>query len=350
MREIRAACFSARGEALGRRLGVVTVTRFPGDVSLADWTREGFQRAQALVFIGACQIAVRAIAPCVHSKLTDPAVVVIDETGRYVIPLLGGHAGGANDLASHLSGRLGAHAVLTTATDRRHAFAPDSWAAETGLGVVNPEAVKRISAAVLDGEQILIGVCGKDTPEGGAASFGSLHCDGDMLRLVPRTVVIGAGCRRGIDPDHLEQCFLAFCARHGIEAASVLCLASIDLKKEEPALLSLAGRRKLLFRTYSARQLMETEGAYSSSGFVLQTTGTDNVCERAAVRAALELDMETWEEGSFGDGTEDAGMPEGAGSGMETEGAGRLMIPKEAWEGVTLAASRVTQIRSWRWT
>ena len=92
--------------------------------------RESFSSADALIFIGACGIAVREIAPYLASKKTDPAVLCIDEKMQFVIPLLSGHIGGANDLARRLAAALSASAVITTATDVNGKFAVDAWAAK----------------------------------------------------------------------------------------------------------------------------------------------------------------------------------------------------------------------------
>ena len=327
MNALTIACCSDRGEMLGRRLKAGEVTRFPGTSTLRDWTQAGFAEGEALLFIGSCQIAVRAIAPFVKSKLTDPAVVAMDETGTYVIPLLSGHIGGANDLAEFLADRIGAQAVLTTATDRRHAFAADSWAAENGFGIVNPEAVKEISAGVLAGEELVLSVRTHHTQEEAARSFQkeSMPAHGQnrqTLRLVPRTVAVGAGCRKGVDPEYLEACFWRFVKEHGIEAASVVCIASIDLKREEAALKILAAKQKIPFFTFRADELMKTPGEYASSAFVLQNTGTDNVCERAAVLSCIRL-------------------------GALTRPS--LMVRKTIYDGVTLAAARMDTAVSWRW-
>lgn len=90
-----------------------------------------FSSMDALIFVGACGIAVREIAPYVKSKKTDPAVVCIDEAGRFVIPLLSGHIGGANALAVKLAEKLGGTAVVTTATDVRGKFSVDAWLPDT---------------------------------------------------------------------------------------------------------------------------------------------------------------------------------------------------------------------------
>ena len=385
---IRIACFSAAGERLGHRIGSGEVTRFPGELSLADWTRSGFQEADALIFTGACQIAVRAVAPFVRSKLTDPAVLVVDETGAYVIPILSGHLGRANDLAERIAKRLGALCVVTTATDRRKTFAADSWAVENGLGIVNPEAVKGISAALLDGEEIVIGVrrrtgspenlhreaAQEDLHRGAVqedlhreAAQEDLHREAapgsrmqeenlrgpGVLRLVPRRVIIGAGCRRGTDPAYFEKCLLGFCEKHGIARASVFGIASIDLKKEEPALRQLAEKWKIPFLTYSAALLMETPGRFSSSAYVLQKTGADNVCERAAVRASMELDPPFSGPGMLPPASGCETLPPSSGCGISTEDGEeireRLIHKKETFEGITLAASRMRTVRSWIW-
>ena len=104
-----------------------------------EWAARAFGRSEALVFVGAAGIAVRAIAPCLRHKSTDPAVVVVDEAGRYAVPILSGHLGGANDLARRIAALTGAEAVLTTATDVNGVFAADQWARRQGLLVPWPE-------------------------------------------------------------------------------------------------------------------------------------------------------------------------------------------------------------------
>ena len=109
-----------------------------------------FSSMDALIFVGACGIAVREIAPYVKSKKTDPAVVCIDEAGRFVIPLLSGHIGGANALAVELAEKLGATAVVTTATDVRGKFSVDAWAARHGCVISDMGLAKAVSAAILE--------------------------------------------------------------------------------------------------------------------------------------------------------------------------------------------------------
>ena len=155
-------CFSPSGATLGQRILAVEdvfaadweLTQcFGADhESLSDWTKRVFQPGNNLLFIGAAGIAVRAIAPYVSAKQSDPAVVVMDEKANWCIPILSGHLGGANLLANKLAKRTGAQAQITTATDVRGVWAVDSWANREKLKVINPGKIKEISAGLLQGQ------------------------------------------------------------------------------------------------------------------------------------------------------------------------------------------------------
>lgn len=114
----------------------------PQDKSLSEWTGSMFEQKRAMVFIGAAGIAVRAIAPFVRDKMTDPPVVAADEAGHFCIPLLSGHVGGANELAEQMAGWLKGIPVITTATDVNGVFAVDVFAARSGLCITDREKAK----------------------------------------------------------------------------------------------------------------------------------------------------------------------------------------------------------------
>lgn len=121
---------------------------------LREWCKDSFAQSEVLVFVGAAGIAVRLIAPYVKDKFADPAVLVVDEQGNFVIPILSGHVGGANEYASWIAKALGAVPVITTATDLSGKFAVDVFAAKNGLAITDRLLAKKISAAVLRGEKI----------------------------------------------------------------------------------------------------------------------------------------------------------------------------------------------------
>lgn len=288
--------FTDAGERLGTRLGAelhASVSRAGrGDVTLSAWTEAGFSSAEALIFVGAAGIAVRAIAPYVRSKASDPAVLVVDETGQFVIPMLSGHLGGANALARRVAALLNATAVITTATDLNGVFAVDLWASRQGMTVLQPERIKCVSSKLLGGESIDLfcpwPIAGTP-PEGVQLGAGrDVIVDyrvraSDALQLVPRVLTLGVGCRRGVDADALEAVFLRFCRERGVQPESICAAASIDVKQGEAGLLAFCERRAWPLRFFSAEVLAAVPGAFTASNFVSQTVGVDNVCERSAV-------------------------------------------------------------------
>lgn len=125
---------------------------------LTEWTGEQMKKRRSLLFIGACGIAVRAIAPFLTDKLNDVPVLVMDEQGCFVIPVLSGHVGGANELAVSLAERMGSTPVITTATDLNHCFAVDLFARRNALHIVNKDGIAKVSSRILAGEEVTMAV------------------------------------------------------------------------------------------------------------------------------------------------------------------------------------------------
>lgn len=258
---------------------------------------ELFAAHGALIFVCACGIAVRDIAPYVRNKLADPAVIVIDECGRFVIPILSGHIGGANRLAKEIAAAIGAQAVVTTATDRNGRFSADEWAARQNLAITSLHNAKAVSAAILVSD---VGILSESPlPErlpAGLVKAESGDCGiyigirkkepyRTTLRLVPRAVTLGIGCRRGTECGALELAVERFLETHDIDRAAVAQVASIDVKADEQGLLEFAYKWKLPVVFYSADELGRVEGEFEESEFVKRTVGVGNVCERAAALA-----------------------------------------------------------------
>jgi len=268
------------------------------DGGLAAWTEEHFPKNAALVYVGAVGIAVRAIAPRIRNKAEDPAVVCVDETGRWAVPILSGHLGGANELAERIAALTGGEAVVTTATDVNGLFAVDLWAKKQGMAVLQRERIKAVSAKLLRGETVTIE---SGSPIRGEPPAGVLAgADGDVLvsyrraetaalQLVPRVLTLGVGCRRGTEEAQLEEVFAAFCAERGIVPQAIKAAASIDLKADEDGLLRFCEAHGWPIRFYTADELSAAPGKFSASAFVEKRVGVDNVCERAAVLPEKEL-------------------------------------------------------------
>lgn len=277
-----------------------------------------FERSDAFVFVCACGIAVRAVTPYLGTKADDPAVIVMDDRGRFVIPVLSGHIGGANRLAEVIAEALGATAVITTATDIGGRFSPDSFAVANNLVITDMKAAKDIAAAVLDDEKI--GFSG-EYPHGGLPSelteFGicrtGIYVGRDRfaqpfdvtLRLVPRNVVLGIGCKKETPYEAIQRAVEETLAQYQIDMRTVSKVATIDLKKHENGLLTFCEKNGLELVAYTAQELMSISGDFEASDFVRETTGADNVCERSAVLCS----------------------------------GGKLIIRKNAVDGVTVAAA-----------
>lgn len=322
--KIALTAFTRRGAALAKRLarelGEDSMVSLGGKLAGTDgydsvktWAGERFQDTDALVFVGACGIAVRAIAPYVRDKFTDPAVVCVDEAGQYAVPLLSGHVGGANKLAKRIAVLTGGAAAIGTATDLNGLLSIDSWAVERGLTITDRRLAKAVSAALLDGERVgFASDFGQACPDGlspGDAPLGvwvtARRTAGPFeqtLRLVPKCLRVGIGCRRGTAETAIQAA--AERALAGWDWAALKAVCTIDLKRNEPGLLAFADRAGLPLRVYTAAELREAEGDFTPSEFVKSVTGVDNVCERAAVL-----------------------------------GGGTLVVKKQAADGVTVAAA-----------
>ena len=270
--------------------------------SLGGWTARSFATSDALLFVGASGIAVRAIAPHVRDKFSDPAVVSIDECGRYAVPLLSGHVGGANEMARAVAGIAGGQAAVSTATDVNGLFAVDEWARERGLAIVERDVAKRISARLLEGGSIGFTSdfeCDWELPEGviaGSHDLGfSITLDEssrpheETLHLVPRVVCVGVGCRKGASPEVVRDAVDRALANASVSPRAVRALATIDVKRGEPAIEELARARAWELRYYTADELAAVPGEFAGSEFVQKTVGVDNVCERAACAGGARL-------------------------------------------------------------
>lgn len=194
--------------------------------SVSVWAGEQMAAHHALVFVGACGIAVRAIAPWITDKLHDSPVLVMDEQGQYVIPLLSGHVGGANELAVRLAEELGAVPVITTATDLHGSFAVDLFAKRNDLWIHNREGIARVSAKILAGEKITMSVqtghlavdetipseirlCAYPPVEKVDVLIADnteeiFRKEAAELLLKPKKYILGAGCKKGTDSVKLE--------------------------------------------------------------------------------------------------------------------------------------------------
>ncbi|MFW5435892.1 cobalt-precorrin 5A hydrolase [Paenibacillus apiarius] len=263
-----------------------------------------FQQYDALVCIMAAGIAVRTLAPVISDKLYDPAVVVMDEKGHHAISLLSGHVGGANELSRKLADLTGAAAVITTATDVQKVAALDMIVPSVPAWIPDfRENCKRINGLLAAGktvglyEEVPVQIDRRgftpvtnphELPEQTEAlvwvtyRYHLPELNVHTVKMVPQTRVLGVGCRKQTEPEQMMQAFTEFCIQHDTDPHSFSAIASIDIKKNEPAIKQLAEKLNCPFITYTAVQLREVADKYPVSEFVRQTVQVGNVALSAA--------------------------------------------------------------------
>lgn len=296
--------FSDRGfelaQSLSEKLGgtAYRAGEIKGSADLREWTKDHFSEEDAIIFVGAMGIAVRTIAPFIKSKASDPAVVVIDEKALYVIPILSGHLGGANDLTRKIADITGSDCVITTATDINDVFAVDEWSKRQNCVLMEPHRIVGISARLLNGEKVSLysrwpvtgqvpnGIRLAVAPENADIVLDIYDSHNDSLHLVPKICVLGVGCKKGTAAETIEQRLAEFIDRTGISINAIKSVATIDFKKDEPGLIEFCRNHGWNLLTFSGEELKNVQGSFISSEFVRSVAGVDNVCERSAVCAS----------------------------------------------------------------
>ncbi len=271
---------------------------------LKTLTGELFSRVDALVFIMATGIAVRMAAPYLRGKDSDPAVLVLDDQGKWVIPLLSGHLGGANALAVEMASHIGAQAVVTTATDGAGLTAVDMLAMQYNCAISSLEAAKMATAALLEGQQIGVSSWKPlpgNLPEG-YVPLSEGDAPTEMWRvvvtpyshppvekdvwLIPRVITLGVGCRKNADFEAVYGLAAQGLKALGLDLRAVGRIASIDLKAEEPALMRFSEAMGAPLITYSSEELATVAAQFPQSEFVKNTTGVGAVSEPAGCLAS----------------------------------------------------------------
>lgn len=338
--DIGVISFTRQGAELSRRVRSVWMqaelyTKWSGDSlegikhiedPIHIWSGEQMKKRSAVLFIGACGIAVRAIAPYAADKLLDSPVLVMDEKGRYVIPILSGHMGGANELACSLADALGAEAVITTATDINKRFAVDLFAKKNHLAIMNREGIAAVSSKILDGKEVTLMIepghfCeGEPIPEGVRLVSYEERCSADIvittkqeikeavLLLRPKVYALGMGCKKGKSLEEMQVFVDRILKEQDISEKEVFALTSIDRKAEETCFMEWSSSRRIPFLTFSAEELLAVTGNFHGSEFVRSQVGVENVCERSARKACGE--------------------------------AGQLVVSKQAEHGMTIAIAK----------
>ena len=303
---------------------------------LSDIVPRLWQEYSVLIFVMATGIVVRQIASLIEGKDRDPAVLVLDEEGKFIIPLLSGHLGGANAWANQISDQIGALPVITTATDVRGLVAPDEYARQYGWKVEPIDHLPAVNRLLLEQgclniwtryplkpEEALVNdehyqfLSDKEKAKANViiSPFPDLTIKDDLIYLVPPILSVGVGCRRGISTEAVLEGITSTVEQIGASLKAVSGIYSIDLKYDEVGLIEAAKYLRVPFQTFPAVELQAVieKEQLSRSNFVNEKIGVDGVCEAASLLGTQK---------------------------------GRLILPKFKGRGVTVAIS-VENSLSW---
>lgn len=268
-----------------------------------------FSKYQSILFIMASGIVVRIIAPYIVSKFSDPAVLVTDEKGRNVISLLSGHMGGANELTNYISNLIGANPVITTATDVNQKSSLDMIAKKLDAYIDDfRENVLYVNAMLVNNQEVGIYIDEDyDADTRGFKVLESLNdaCDLEkvviissknkiddiyinnldtkrFIKVVPREYVLGVGCRRNTDSKLLKDSLIDFLGNNNIDIKSLKVIGSIDVKKDEKAIIDLSKDLDVEFKTFSKDEISKVDYLFDKSEFVKKNVGVYCVAEPVA--------------------------------------------------------------------
>lgn len=328
-----------------------------------------FSRYRRLILFMPVGAAIRLLAPNLEHKHNDPAVVCVDDAGKFAVSLLSGHVGGADALALQVAGMLGAVPVITSASHVMDTLAVDLLGREFGWQLETESAtVTRVSAAVVNGEQVgiyqdagerdwwpeekllphhlkvystLRDLFESDSDAWLLITDRAMHLDVEAgpvswmdrnkTRLVlyrPRSLVVGMGCRRGVSGEHLEELLLSAFHRHGLSLASIKCIATAEIKRDEPGLIQLAAKYGVPVVCFSADEL---NGVFESALAGAVTAGESSLSGAAGSgptpSAVAHRLLGVW------------GVSEPAA--LLASGAAELLVNREKTDRATLAVARI---------
>jgi cobalt-precorrin 5A hydrolase len=327
---IAAIAITGGGARLGRKLAnsmagleLYVSSRYAGQAGrtchrfdpaeLRDLIAGIWKSYDGFVLLMATGIVVRMVAPLLESKETDPAVVVMDDAGRFAIALLSGHLGGANELAERCAFASGARAVITTATDANDLPSFDMLAREQGWVIDDIRRVKILNTMLLDDEEIAV------VDQTGQAriwlhgrgritfyeTFAEAACSAargflfvtnrtlppqttpeQLLILRPRNIVLGIGCNRGTPADEIDAFVAPHLKRLFLSPKSVCCVASVAAKRNEAGMMEYAERLGVPLRCFESDELNRIAFPSPPSEHALAAVGAAGVAEPAAILAS----------------------------------------------------------------
>lgn len=273
---------------------------------LKDFVPEIFKQYDYIIFIMATGIVIRTIAPLVVSKFSDPAILVTDEKGKNIISLLSGHMGGANEMTLYISDLINSNPVITTATDVNEKSSLDMIAKKLNAHIDNfRDNVLKINSMIVNNEKVGLFIDGNyliDTRgfvlneknnlndiDNVVVISNKVSIDTDLdfsnkniIKVVPKDIVIGIGCRRDTNSEYMKDSLVDFLEQQNIDINAIKEIGSIDVKKDEKAILNLSKYLRVPFKIFTKEEISQVDCLYDKSEWVKKSVGVYSVAEPVA--------------------------------------------------------------------
>ena len=310
---MRIACFSftEKGGDLGKTLEKLAegsdrykIVHFPNSTlsgGVKGMLHRAWKEYQGLIFISATGIAVRLINPFIKDKTRDPAVVVIDDMGKFSISLLSGHIGGANPLAQFIASMTGAIPVITTASDNRGIESIDLFAQRNNYYMEDRNSITSITAMMVDGKKIgfysekdevidydnlaiLHGLDDLEPSIDGLILVTSRNMELDIPYTIlrPKNIHIGIGCRKGIEGKRIIEGIKQAMDKANLSSKSIKAMGTVEVKKDEQGIIEAAKYFNCPLMLFTIEEIKRVEGKFAKSQFVKDTIGVYSVSEPTA--------------------------------------------------------------------
>mgnify|MGYP003882278959 CR=1 FL=1 len=290
----------------------------PLDMRLSEFVKEIFEKVDAIIGVMATGIIVRAVAPCLKSKLTDPAVVCVDVSGRFAISLLSGHYGGANELTRIIAREIGAIPVITTASEVMGKMSVDEVAKLLHCKIQNPDSIVAVNSALVNGKRVglvLTGdvkittnmISGYDIKRASTVrqavemlknfDAGAIITEEPVSTeklpkpvtiLTPKKITVGVGARKNASTSEIVAAVNSALARADLPLERVDRLATVDIKRDSRGMADAAEKLglPLCFVSVEALRSVKHGDLSPDSKLVEEKIGVGGVCERAALITA----------------------------------------------------------------
>lgn len=311
---MKIACFSFtdKGKALGDKLQSINTDKYTichyenkeVEGGIKTLLNHAWQEYDGLIFISATGIAVRMINPHIEHKTKDPAIIVLDDMGKFSISLLSGHIGGANSLAEYIANEVGAIPVITTATDNRRIESIDMFAKKNDYYMKDMESITTITSMMVNGKTI-----GLYTEDNKVIDYNNLlvvedleHMDpiidgliivssqtlntvnGDIPTtfLIPKNINIGIGCRKGVEGERIIDAIEGAFGEVNLSTKGIKAMGTVEVKKDEQGIIEAAKHFNCPMKIFTINEIKEVEDKFDKSQFVKDTIGVYSVSEPTA--------------------------------------------------------------------